>query len=513
MKAVSNNLFELIHSLDKQEKRYFKISSSRHVIGDKNDYVKLFDAIAQQKEYNEDAIRKKFQNEPFIRRFSALKNYLYNLILESLDMYYSEKSADRKIKKILRYTDILKQKGLHEHSCKLLVKAKKLAYSCEKHLLLLEIFDQEKEVMEAGADINELEKKYDKIYKEEQFLLDLRKTLSEYSRLDSMMHIANKRIVVAKTPDDIKNLQDIISHPLFSDEKNALTFQSKVAYYFVYVVYYSILGDFLNSYEYSKKMVETIESYPLQIEEKPHTYISALRNLIILTMRLRKNKEALLLIKKLRSFPAKTELIKNRILEISYSLELESYIYLGEFEKGIQLIPEIRNLIFNRFYYINKEAELIIYYIFAQTYFGVKDYRNSLLYLNKILNKPNPEIREDIYCYAKLLSLIVHYERSDYEYIKEHCLKSTYRYLFKRKRLYKFETVFLKYIREWTKINSDTELIISFKRLKNRLVELSKDPLEQSALDYFDFISWLESKIEKRPFVEIVMRKAKKTIS
>ena len=39
---------------------------------------------------------------------------------------------------------------------------------------------------------------------------------------------------------------------------------------------------------------------------------------------------------------------------------------------------------------------------------------------------------------------------------------------------------------------------------------LSKDPYESRAFEHFDFISWLESKIEKRPFVEIVREKAKK---
>ena len=33
-------LFELISSLTMSEKRYFKLFSSRHVIGDSNDYIK-----------------------------------------------------------------------------------------------------------------------------------------------------------------------------------------------------------------------------------------------------------------------------------------------------------------------------------------------------------------------------------------------------------------------------------------------------------------------------------------
>ena len=58
MKTVSEELFQLIKSLSKQEKRYFKLYASRHVIGEKNKYVQLFDAIDKQAAYNEEKIKK-----------------------------------------------------------------------------------------------------------------------------------------------------------------------------------------------------------------------------------------------------------------------------------------------------------------------------------------------------------------------------------------------------------------------------------------------------------------------
>ncbi len=39
--------------------------------------------------------------------------------------------------------------------------------------------------------------------------------------------------------------------------------------------------------------------------------------------------------------------------------------------------------------------------------------------------------------------------------------------------------------------------------------ELAKEPFEAKFLDDFDFISWLESKIENRPFANIIREKAK----
>ena len=50
---AQNTLFELIHSMSMSEKRHFKLYSLKHVIGEKNQYTMLFDAIDKQKKYNE----------------------------------------------------------------------------------------------------------------------------------------------------------------------------------------------------------------------------------------------------------------------------------------------------------------------------------------------------------------------------------------------------------------------------------------------------------------------------
>lgn len=103
---VSENLHQLIHSLSKPEKRYFKYSS-RHIIGEQNNYVKLFDAIDKQKVYDEAILLKQFKKEIFIRQFSIAKSRLYDAILRSLDAYNSDSSIDSQLKNMLHYAKIL----------------------------------------------------------------------------------------------------------------------------------------------------------------------------------------------------------------------------------------------------------------------------------------------------------------------------------------------------------------------------------------------------------------------
>ena len=80
---AKKHLFELIQSLSMSEKRFFKVFSSRHVIGNENDYVKLFDLIQAMDIYDENLVVK----AKFVKNSSAEKNYLYRLILKSLNAY------------------------------------------------------------------------------------------------------------------------------------------------------------------------------------------------------------------------------------------------------------------------------------------------------------------------------------------------------------------------------------------------------------------------------------------
>jgi len=80
-KRVKESVHELIKSLTKSEKRYFKLISSRHTIGDENNYVILFDAIEKQIEYDEQALFQQFKGAAFLNKFAITKRRLYDHIL------------------------------------------------------------------------------------------------------------------------------------------------------------------------------------------------------------------------------------------------------------------------------------------------------------------------------------------------------------------------------------------------------------------------------------------------
>ena len=152
------------------------------------------------------------------------------------------------------------------------------------------------------------------------------------------------------------------------------------------------------------------------------------------------------------------------------------------------------------------QHELLLTHHMAIVYFGAGNYAKANTCTNMILNGP-VNLRDDIYCFTKIMHLIVHYELGSEELLP-YLIRSTYRLFYKRNRLYKFETVLLNSIKMLNKVSTNVQLIALFKKLKTELLFITKDPYEKRALNYFDIISWLESKIENRSYADIVKEKA-----
>ena len=509
MKA-SDNLFELIKSLEKQEKRYFKVYSSKHIVGQGNDYIKLFDQIDKQKVYDEAAIKKRFKGESLGIHFPVMKNYLYNLILKSLLAYHADKTVGSELKDFLRKIEILYQKGLHKHCIKILSKAKNLAYKHEKFALLFEILEWEEKIVRDQLHAKKLEAFLRENFKEFEALNEKYKNLYEYKYINSKLFILTKKEEKLRSKMRIENIHFIINTPVMKSEKKALSFNAKYLYHNMLGFYLQTKGDLKKSYIHRKSLVNLFESNQEHLAEHTSNYIAALNNLLIICVPLEKYKEFHFLLRKMRAIPAKSSEIKARIFSRSYNLELSMYIDTGQFEKIIPLINKIEAGLkeFKRQFVI--AHEMIFYYSISYCYLAICDYNNALKWLNKVLNETNIETREDIHGFARILNLIIHYEL-DHADLLGYITKSTYRFLYKRKRLYKFETSFLNFIRQkLPKVKSNKELVSAFKELKMELGAITKDPFEKKALEYFDFISWLESKIGNRPFAEIVKEKAKK---
>ncbi|MBK9193229.1 MAG: hypothetical protein IPM77_17985 [Crocinitomicaceae bacterium] len=151
---------------------------------------------------------------------------------------------------------------------------------------------------------------------------------------------------------------------------------------------------------------------------------------------------------------------------------------------------------------------MIFYYKIACLYFGSNNFKTALKWLNAIIHEQDTDLREDLHSFARILKLICYFEMDDREMIEMN-IRTTYRFLLRKKELGKYETAILKFFRDSQNAFSQKEIIQLFKVLKSKMLRLEKDRFEKRAFNYFDIISYLESKIQGLLIETVVKNKLK----
>lgn len=510
-------LFELIHSLNMNEKRYFSLFASRHTIGDKNNYLRLFEVLNKQKEYNDKPLLHLFHKGstfPEGRTFAVKnlqfnKQYLYKLILKSLASCYAENTVKRKLRSSLNQMEILMERGLYEQCEKLIAKTKELAKKYEHQATLLELVSIEMEVKHLQSYYEKEEHAIAVMQQKAMQEVEIYRNEIAYSFLSLQMTMNITAQGYIRTASDLSAYQGIIER---MEKDKPLSYRAKLHFYFCQVIHYAVKEEYEKGYEIAVKAVKFMEEHSHHIAEAPSVYALALSNLSSIQLSLGKYKEMRQSIQKLKEVSLLTDKKHIRLkMQIFYSasiMELSLYCVTGEFEKAVAAISSLEEEMNS--YQVNtlyQQKKMLLNYGIAHSFLGNGNYSAANKYINEIINDTDSS-KTNFGCFARIMSLIIHFELNNQDLL-EYTVKSTHRFLYKKERLYKVETIILDFIsKELPKIYSNKELLVAFKKLKEDIELVTTDSFERKALEYFDFISWLESKIENRPFAEVVREKA-----
>lgn len=509
MKTVSDDLFQLIHSLTRQEKRYFKLYASRHVLEEENKYVKLFDAIEAQAAYNEEAIKRKFKQEAFVKQLHVAKNYLYQIMLNSL-RHFHESQAEDKFHTLMRHAELLFNKGLYQQSEKMLDRAKKLAAENERFLQLLEVYRWEHQIAHSRNDFNRLEKYVEQGLDEEFELIEKYRNFLEFQALNDRVFIPYWKKGAIRNESEKAALRELFEKPLFESDAHTQSFYARYFYLNARFSSHFFIGELAESYQFVKQLVALIENLDSKkIKGKlVRQYSSALINLYIVQQRLGLFDEIPQTLQQLRDVPAESPDQKRRLFVRSFNLEVDFYLSTGQFTKGVQQISALEAIFDTYRESVDKQQRLGVYYNLAYLYFGAADYDHALDWVNQLLQDPDLKTREDIHCFGRILSLIIHYELGN-DQLLEYAVQSTTRFLSRRQRLFQVEAVMLKLMRRYPKWLTIKEKANGFYTLLQEMEELKKDEFERGAFEYFDFTAWLTSKTQSLPFEQTLRAKQK----
>lgn len=500
----SHDLFHLVKSLSKSEKRFFKLFSSLQA-GEKN-YFKLFDYIEQQNVYDEGKLKKHFQGERFIKHLPSEKNHLYKLILKSLRQYYGEQSASSILNQELKNIEILYNKALHKEAKKFLKRAKKLAHENEEFYFINELIAWEKVLTEESYESGNFDVNLNKIIQEESEAIEKLRNLAEYHILYSRINAIFRSDVFTKNEVQRQTVSEIENHHLIKGKNTALSIRASSICYYIQGLCAATKRDFELSYTKFNRVRNLLDQNPKIKIDLSQRYVFTLFHLMKSYIHDRDFEMTQQMIDQIKSLKGKKGFnslhLTMRINNILLTDQMNLYNLKGEFEKALKIYEkgyvENKDLI-NR---SSKEHKIKFYFNAAYTLFAVSDYKNALQFINLILNDNEHQLRQDIYSFSRILNLLLHYELGNYDYL-EYSSNSAIRYLNKTKSDHQMEKVFIKQIKRIAKTATNLEMIPIYKDTLTQINELLEDENERVVLDYINIVAWLKSKITGELFIDL----------
>lgn len=496
MKRPSDSLFQLIKSLNGQEKRYFKIFAARHTIGEKNNSLKLFDAIDKQDEYDETEIKKSLKKEKFVKQLFVIKSYLYEMILKGLSSYHTENSIGAQLNQSIHCIEILYNKALYEQCEKMIEKAERQAIKYEYHPVLLDIINWKFKLVRATTMTKTFEDELDTLHQQKQLVVERIFNHFQYKWLNAkLLSRAMEKGWFPRGPEEIQREYDpIMTNPIFENAKNALSLHAKILFHNTVSAYFHLKGDTEKSYFHSKEGETVFNENILLIENNQEDYISCLSNLIFTSMFLKKYQETFHYINILKEMNLRSKALQAKIITSAYLPEIISYNITGNIAAGIKLISEVEKKVHVYENLLLPREIIYLKYNFACLYFKANEFKKSAHWLFVVLNDSSINFLPDLHTKAKIMNLMVQSELGNADLLP-YILRSTYHFLLKQQRLYKFEKRVIDFIRNLPNVFSK-EITSAYQTLKLDLVELAKDPYEKKAMDFFGFINWLDTKID-----------------
>ncbi len=512
-KSQKDNLFQLVKSLSKSEKRQFKLYVGRLGVNADSKFLNLFNLLEKSSVYDETIILKNGGIKK--QQLANVKAHLYKQILISLKLSPSHQNARSQIREQLDFASILYHKGLYKQSLKILEKAKEFSMINEEKNLAYEVVELEK-VIESQYITRSISSRADELSIQAKELSSLNVIASKLSNLSLQLYSIILKSGYVKNEQESKKIRNYFQSRLPIFEISQLGFREKLWLYKAHLWYSFLTQDFLNCYKYASKWVELFYENPLMIHSHPVFFLKGnnylLESLFFIRRKdkFEKTLQSLQKIIKSKGFPKDNNIEALVFLYLNLH-KINLYFTDGNFDEGLTIIPQIDSqlkLFENR---IDEHHVLTFYYKFASMYFGSGDNDKCIFYLDKIISNKSLSMREDLLCFSRILNLFAHYE-AGYDYHIETLLKSTYKFLLKMNDLHEVQKEMIKFIKNLQHIYPQ-DIKKAFISLHSKLKTFENDPFESRAFLYLDIISWLESNIEKKPIGEIIKNKYSANIS
>ncbi|HVZ41081.1 MAG TPA: hypothetical protein VHI13_17495 [Candidatus Kapabacteria bacterium] len=497
----SRDLYELIGTLTKSEKRYCRMMLEGGAGRKASSSLRLFELLTAMSEPTEEKVRTAVAGEAFAGHLPVTKRHLYQHILRSLRSFRGENSTRGRIRALTESAEVLADRGLNRQAREALDAAWRIA---EEHDFLVEQLTLlrlewllDSRLSYAGVQAADFE------MRRERAGCVLRKVENYWDYLHLFSTVSFSLITEGPLREErITNNQWIAGHPLVRSPRTLS--QGAARFYFETLrMYYLLSARYYEGYLNSVRYLEFVDALPMNIRMEQYSYVQLLDTHVMLCVKIGKYDEARSTYRRICALEPVTWERRMMVEEGRFTCRVLLLMIDFDHDGLAAMAPELEQLRRGRDRAIVWQTELAYTINLAYARFANGLLREAAVTLHPVINDHRPGFRNDALCLARLLQLMIHYDLGDYELLP-YLIRSTYRFFAGCNHLHAFERAVLAFMRRLASVLTSDELRREFESTFTELSSIAADRREYEASSAFAVLPWLESRLTGRPFGDVL---------
>lgn len=507
MKVFSDELHQLISNLSLSEKRYCSLYLQKHSTDKDNRYLRLFNVLKDQAQYDSEAAIKKAGYQKKTTHYSVLKKQLYEQLLDALHQYDLFTNPEQQLQRGIHQCHLLLQKGLFVQCEKRIKALWKLALDMNQYEAQLQLQNLKMMMKSRKYYRQESEDDLTNWWQDTNAILKAMETTTRFrylgSRVYKMQYEAGGR-----GRESAERMEKVVSQPEFTDEKLATTMRSRLDFLQVRALYHFTRLETEDAAVFNERFLKLLEENPLMMQMHADRYFSVLNNYLIDCLVLRRYttlEDGLAKMRGLSKIPAFRRLgnFEANVFRLGYLLELNYMITIGNFKEAHKRIADIQKGLQAYGDKIVKHNRLTLQYLAAYVCFALGRYDESLDNIWPIMQEKETAVAEDIQLAARMMQLLCHFEKGD-RMLLESLIKAVRRMMRKKDDSAEIPKTVVSFVN----VSLRTQFVHEqqWADLEKKLEKLAQSKSVSSSLNLFNYIVWVKAHVQQKSFEEIWSR-------
>jgi len=491
--ANLNELFQLIDSLDRTEKRYIITQGHRK---SETGVTKLFRMISN-KNTDRKMIRKDFEKLFTSVSFDMAKNQLFKKILKALKSYNNPENVETQLLELILDIKILFRKNLFSLCYKLIEKAKMKAIQHEKNLYLLLILQLELSFRNLQNFSNMSEKMLIKLQDQcNNALKQIQSLINHHNLYDVLYYkyLYSGMSLQVNLMADLNFLaiseMSLMSNPKYDN------FESRSLHLQFQSVYCMLNKDFKHGVRLFYELDKLYAQNQNRWVDTPIHYVNFLKDTLQTLFQINKINEFDYFLKKLQEVKPDHNSTRYLIDLIRFEFEYYRLILSNNKEQISQNLKSISHISNLHLIYFSYHDFIKFCFLKSIHFYLCSDYKTALKLTHNALYEDKP-LQSEIITYSLFIfRFVLLFELKKFDILESELCNFQ---KVSKKLGCKFQTVLisLNKMKDLSKCILDKQLFKNLNEFKEEIQPVYISKTESEFFQYFDLTKWIDSQISK----------------